>query len=402
MANFETKTVKQIYDELIARYTSLRAKYGDNSPLLEHAAVKSIFYAFAGVLGTVWQLSVWIYKQCFPQTCGLPALKFWGSLVGVEYKNGVSANVVIKLDEVSAQSLSSGTVYKDLNSGLIYKTVSQVNAENGVIMATAECTTPGTVGNIPPETVLNIANPLDGIPATATVDHISVTGTEDEEVEDYRKRVLFKFRNKSQCGSPLDYFTWATEVSGIIDAFPYVLNSGIIKLFVVASGSSRDRSPSGNLTPNPFPLWVDGQFTELTGEGQMLAVANAIEGSEPGVHDRRPIKATVQILPPNYDGFKVEITGLTDTSYNEAIKNALIDILDDKRPHLVVLGYPASNARINKLQLSAACTSVIESETFTDFVLRNSDNVSIDEATLGIGSLAYLQELKINGEIVEI
>ena len=49
MANFETKTIKQIYDEIIAKYTTLRNKYGDESPLLEKAVVRSLAYAYAGV-----------------------------------------------------------------------------------------------------------------------------------------------------------------------------------------------------------------------------------------------------------------------------------------------------------------------------------------------------------------
>lgn len=400
MANFENKTIKDIFNTLNAKYTALRAKHKDTTPLLEKATVKSIFYAFAASLGSIWQQSVWIYKQCFPQTCGLPALKFWGNLVGVDYKDGVSANLSIQLDEVTAASLSSGTVYKDLETGLIFKTVSQVAAENGIIITSVECTTSGTVGNIPVGTVLNIANPLDGIPSTATVIDITITGTEDEEVEDYRKRVLFKFRNKSQCGSILDYFVWATEVSGIVDAFVYVLNSGIVKIFVVAAGSGKDRSPSGTLNPNPFPLWEDGQFKEFEGTGQMLAVANAIEGSEPGVHDRRPAKAYVELSAANYDGFQVELTGFSGSdSYYDAIKDAIVEYLDDKRPHIIALNYSESNARINKQQLSAAITGVIDNETFQNIILRNAGGESVDEAKLGIGALAYLEKLTINGTI---
>ena len=324
MANFETKTIKQIYDGIIAKYTTLRNKYGDSAPLLEKAAVRSLAYAIAGVAGTLWQLATWIYKQCFPQTCSLAALKFWGNLVGVNYKNGESASLTIQLTDVTAQSLSAGTIYKHLNSGLVYKTISTVNAIDGVITATAQCTTPGAVGNLESGAELNIANPYDGIPSAATVVNIAVNGTEDEDVEDYRKRVLYKFRNKSQCGSPLDYYIWATEVTGIIDALPYVLESGIIKLFLVSTGSGKDRTPNGSISPNPFPEWVDGQFTELTGSGQMLAVANSIEGTSPGVHDRRPLKAYVELSGCNYTPFKIEISGLTDTSYNSAIKDALI------------------------------------------------------------------------------
>ena len=243
MANFTTKTIKEIFDSFMSQYTVLRSKYGDTKPLLRKSFIKTIGYAIAGIAATLWQLSVWIYKQIFPQTCELPALKFWGSLIGIEYNQGQNANLTILLNKVTASYLVSGTVYKDLNSGLIYKTVSQVNAENGQILTTVQCTSSGSVGNLPVDTVLNIANPLDGIPSTAVVTEIKIEGTEDEDVETYRKRVLYGFKYKNETGSPRDYVNWALEVSGIVDVFPYLLNEGIITLFLVANGTGKQRTP---------------------------------------------------------------------------------------------------------------------------------------------------------------
>ena len=396
MAEFETKTIKQIYDGFISSYTVLRSKYGDNAPLLEKAVVKSLGYAMAGVAGSIWKLLTWVYKQCFPQTCDLTVLKLWGNLIGVDYKKGESTNLIIKLSGVTASSLPTGVVYKDLDSGLIFKTLSQATAIDGVIEATCVCSTSGSVGNIPVGTILNIANPYDGIPQTATVSSISIQGTEDEDVEAYRKRVLYRFKNKAQGGSAVDYFLWATEVQGIADALPYIISDGIISLYLVTDGSGLNRSPSGKLTPNPFPKWNEGQFVELAGSGQMLAVAKSIEGSQEGKHDRRPINARVELLNPNYMGFSVEINGITSTEYNSKIQETLIQKLDSKRPNLVVLNYPVSNSKINKLQLSADVNEVIGDETFTSFVLKNAKGEEIDEAILGIGSLAYLSSLKIN------
>lgn len=399
MANFKTKTIKEIFDSFMSKYTVLRSKYGDTTPLLEKSFIKTIGYAIAGIAATLWQLSVWVYKQLFPQTCELPALKFWGSLIGVEYNQGQNANLTILLNRVTASYLVSGTVYKDLNSGLIFKTVSQVNAEEGQIKTTVQCTSSGSVGNLPVDTVLNIANPLDGIPSTAVVTEIKIEGTEDEDVEAYRKRVLYGFRNKNETGSPRDYVNWALEVSGIVDVFPYLLDEGIMTLFLVANGSGKARTPSGNLEPNPFPLWVDGNFTEFEGSGQFLQVAQSIEGSEIGVHNRRPAMATVELKAPNYTGFDVEINGLTDISYNEAIKNAIVGVLDAKRPHIVVVDYPIAKARINNPELSAACLGVLNGESFTSFILKNEADEVINETILGIGCLAYLKTLKINDEI---
>lgn len=400
MAKFTTKTIKETYDNFISKYTIMRNKYGDATPLLEKSFVKSIGYAISAIAGSIWQLSVWVYKQCFPQTCDLPALKLWGDLIGVDYKDGQTTNLVIKLSDVTASSIASGAVYKDLTSGNVYKTFSESVNNNGVIIATVECTKSGSVGNIAIGTTLNIANPVDGIPSTAVVESISIEGTEDEEIEQYRKRVLYRFKNKAQGGSAVDYFLWATEVPGIVDALPYIITDGIISLYLISEGSGLNRNPSGKLTPNPFPKWDEGQFVEFTGSGQMLAVAKSIEGSEEGVHDRRPINARVQLLNPNYVGFSVEINGLTSTDYNSNIKDVLIQKLDAKRPNLVVLNYPVSNAKINKMQLTGDINEVIGNETFISFDLKNAQGESIDEAILGIGSLAYLSSLKINNTVV--
>lgn len=400
MANFTTKTIKEVFDSFIAKYTVIRSKYGDETPLLEKSLIKSIGYAIAGEAGTIWQLSVWIYKQCFPQTAELPALKLWGNLVGVEYKYGTSANLTIKLDDVTAESLSSGTVYKDLITGLIFKTISQAVNEDGTITATVACSTQGSIGNLPVGTILNIANPLNGIPSTATIIGSKIEGVEDEDVEAYRKRVLYRFRNKSQSGSPLDYYTWIMEVPGIVDALPYVLEEGKVTIYTVSEGSGKDRTPTGFVNPNPYPVWENGQFTELTGDGQFLQMANAIEGSEEGVHDRRPVMAEVELLPPNYTPFTVEIDGLTDTTLNEQLKNVLINIFDSKRPHLVVLDYPLGKAKINQLQLSAACTAILDGESFTSFILKDENETSISETTLGIGCLPYLKKFIVNNKVV--
>lgn len=400
MANFTTKTIKEIFDGFIAKYIILRTKNGDQSPILEKAAIRSLGYAIAGVCGEIWQLSVWIYKQCFPQTCGLAALKLWGALVGIDFRYGQTTNLIIELIDVTAEYLSAGTVYKDLTSGLIYKVVSQAAAIDGKISATVVCSSSGPVGNLPAGTILNIANPVDGIPSTATVSSISIEGTNDEDIETYRKRVLQKFRNKSQPGSPLDYHTWTMEVSGIIDALVYVLEEGVVTVYAVAEGSGKKRTPSGEITPNPFPLWVEGQFTELEGSGQMLAIANSIEGSEPGVHDRRPTMAKVDLKAPIYTPYIIEIEGLSDTSYNDDIKEVLISEFDKKRPNIVVLNYSISNAKINRVALSSACTEVIGEATITSFLLKDAEGNSLNEDILGIGCLAYLDKLQINGEIV--
>lgn len=400
MANFTTKTMKEIAEGTIAKYKALRQKYKDTTPLLEKAAVKSLSWAFAGAVASVWKSLVWVYKQCFPQTCSLPVLKLWGDLVGVEFIYGQSSQVELTLSDVTASTLTTGTVYKELTSGLVYKTTAQGNNDNGSIVVSAQCTTAGSAGNLPVGTLLTIANPLDGIPQTATITTIKTEGSEDEDVEHYRPRVLYKFKNKAQGGSVSDYFGWCLEVSGIDDALIYVLTEGIVTIYLVATGSGKNRTPSGAINPNPFPNWIDGQFVEFQGSGQFLAVAKSIEGSSDGMHDRRPVNAKVNLLPCNYTGYEVDIKGLTSETYNDQIKAALDAALDIKRPHIIALNYSEANAKINSNALVTITQNIIGSNTFSTFTLLNNEGVEINEESLGIGSLAYLKKLTINNNVV--
>lgn len=400
MANFTTKTMKEIAEGTIAKYKALRQKYKDTTPLLEKAVVKSLAWAFAGSVASVWKSLVWVYKQCFPQTCSLPVLKLWGDLVGVEFIYGQSSQVELTLSDVTASTLTTGTVYKDLTSGLIYKTTAQGNNNEGSIVVSAQCTTAGAAGNLPIGTQLTIANPLDGIPQTATITTIKAEGSEDEDIEHYRPRVLYKFKNKAQGGSVSDYFGWCLEVSGIDDALIYVLTEGIVTIYLVATGSGKNRTPSGSVSPNPFPNWIDGQFVEFQGSGQFLSVAKSIEGSSDGMHDRRPVNAKVNLLVCNYTGYEVDIKGLTSESYNNQIKAALDAALDIKRPHIIALNYSEANAKINKNALVTITQNIIGSNTFSTFTLLNNEGVEINEESLGIGSLAYLKKLTINNAVV--
>lgn len=405
MAEFKRKYTKEIYDNFIAEYNSLRQKYADDdtSPVLPKSVVKSLGYAFAAEISTLWGMATWTLKQCFPQSADLPALKLWGGLVGVDYKNGQSANLTIRLENVTAQYLEVGAVYKDLTTGLVFQTTSRVNAKDGVITANVKCLKGGNVGNLPAGTILTLTTNYEGIPPTATVESIAVTGSDDEGKEVYRKRVLARYKSKPRGGTVVDYYNWAMETAGLVDCLPYVLEEGKLTMYLVADGTANGRTPTGNVIPNPFPEYDNGQITPLTGSGQFLNAAQKIEGDET-IGYRRLLNTKVELKPPVYTPVTVAITGLTgneDGQFNAAIKSAIIENLDAKRPNILALGYDKTNATVNKYSLIGLVTSAIDGNLFTGLSLKDGKNEEADEIVLGIGELCYLRELTINGTVVK-
>lgn len=403
MAGFKQKTIKEIQGNIIS---SFRAKVGNIVPLLFKSVIKSISYAVAGVASLMWKFLGWLYLQLFVETCCLAVLKMWGALVSVFYKEGTSTTLQIQLNNVTAETIRSGTVWKNLNSGVVYKSISSVSPTAGAAVVSVAAQTTGPVGNMAVGESLQIANPLEGVPELAEVIAVTVEGTSAEEVEDYRKRVKLRYQQKPQGGSFVDYCQWAMECPGIVDVLPYLLQTGIITLFLVGEGSGLNRTPSGFVKPNPFPEWENGQMKLLSGSGQFYETANLINGTDELKNTRRPVGAVVELKSANYTPFRVVIEGLTvnTEAVINLIKANIVSCLDEKRPNIAAIGYTEQDARVNAQEISAIVQSVAKNNggSFSNFQLKDGEDTEITESILGIGALAYLERLTINGADISL
>ena len=401
MAGYKKKTLKEIQSDIISDYTTrIKKETGVDAPLLPKAVVRSIAWSVAGVASLQQNFLAWTYLQIHPRTCSPSVLKMWGSLLGIEYKTGTKTTLQIEIDNVTASSIISGTLWKSPKNSIVYSSLSTVSPISGTVVLNVEAKTSGPAGNLNPGEELDITNPYEGIPDRARVKAVLVSGSVDEDIEDCRNRVLIAFKRKAQGGSLVDYYLWATEVAGIIDAFPYVLESGTIVVYLVSDGSGKDRTPSGSVTPNPFPEWENGNMKVISGSGLFYQAAMAINGTEDMKNSRRPAGAAVELRKPEYTGYRVEITELSQATndINAKIKDAIVSYLDTKKPNILALGYTKQDATINANKLNAAVQNVINANggTYNSFVLKNSAGEIINEDILGIGCLAYLEKLKIN------
>lgn len=402
MTSFVKPTIKEIYETIINDYNT---RTGEQIPLLQKSLIKCFSYAIAGLISFLWNFATWQYLQIFVETCEFEALKRWGDLVNIIYKTGTKTILTIEIETNTINIIEAGTIWKSLNNGLIYKSISSVNPINSKTIINIEASESGVIGNLNNNEILNLINPIIGISDQAIVINTLIIGSENETIENYRERVSIRYKRKPQGGSAIDYFLWATEVAGIIDCLPYVLNSGIVSLYLVANGSGSNRTPTGNLETNPFPEWENGEEKELIGNGQLLQVANAINGLN-NVNDRRPINTQIQLLKPNYKEYKIEINELTplNNSIVEQIKTSIIKELDKKRPNIKSIGYNVNNATINSNQLSSIVQNILTSYdgSFVNFTLKNTNNSTILTDILNVGCLAYLGELKINGSVIDL
>lgn len=245
MTSFKKPTIQEIYNTIINNYkTRTNAKV----PILRRALIKCFAYAIAGIVSLIWDFAEWQYLQIFIETCDFEALKRWENLVDVNYRLGTKAVLKIKLENVSKYEIPAGTVWKNLDNGLIYKSLTTTNTDPTLIpmdmFINVECSTSGEIGNLLNNSKLNLINPVARLPETAIVYSTEIIGTQNENIEDYRIRVLNRYKRKLQGGSAIDYYNWATEVAGITDRLPYVLQNGLITLYIVSNESGTNRTPS--------------------------------------------------------------------------------------------------------------------------------------------------------------
>jgi len=145
MATFTKPTIQETYNSIINDYQTRTSK---TAPLLEKAVIKCLAWAIAGITNMLWNYSLWQYLQIFVQTCGLDVLKYWGGLVGLTYKEGTTTTIRLALSGVTANSVSSGTVWANLTTGVTYTAISSVNTSNSTVLINASASVAGIAGTI--------------------------------------------------------------------------------------------------------------------------------------------------------------------------------------------------------------------------------------------------------------
>lgn len=96
-----------------------------------------------------------------------------------------------------------------------------------------ECTEEGEIGNVP--------NGAINLVAQAGFDSVTDSvlyqpGTEKEDDETYRARILDRKRNPERGGVPMDYKIWAESVEGVVSATPFPRNRGNGTVDILISG----------------------------------------------------------------------------------------------------------------------------------------------------------------------
>src|SRR5690606_6834684 len=111
--------------------------------------------------------------------------------------------------------------------------------EQGEVTVSAVCTEAGTIGNVPAGTIVLMVEPVQGVTSVTNPEPFT-GGTNIEEDDAFRERILDVWRLPATSGNKVHYKLWAREVPGVGDAkvFPLWNGPGTVKV-VIIDGNKR-------------------------------------------------------------------------------------------------------------------------------------------------------------------
>ncbi|WP_010295850.1 baseplate J/gp47 family protein [Clostridium senegalense] len=180
-----------------------------------------------------------VFKMAFPQSATGKHLEYIGEYRGI-FKNPPTKSMgYIKFKGnpntfIPNKSIIS-TISDDVKESIEFETIesAQVN-ETGEVVVKIRCLIPGIIGNVKAHTITILVSQINGIKEVINEDDL-IGGTDIEDEEHFRQRIMEAEQNDFLSGSDSDYERWAKEVDGVGQA--YVIEEcngpGTVKLLIL-------------------------------------------------------------------------------------------------------------------------------------------------------------------------
>ncbi|MCL2410077.1 MAG: baseplate J/gp47 family protein [Treponema sp.] len=402
MAQFENKTIEEIRDLII---NAIKSKFNIAFRLLSKSFLFTLSTVMAGVFVTCYKQIAWVFLQLFPESAywrtvtalGVPIrpLVKWGVLIGVgEPRQGSQWRGIINVFVSGSGTLTAGTQLISEATGSIYIVEDNVPLEGSSVVASVICVDIGTAGNLESGDELNFVSPLGNVERTVNVNSVTIYGRDSETESEYRARVIRRFRSPPLGGALSDYQVWASDVPGVLNAYPYGDPDSAAGVLVFVAG-----------VPSQFPH-------RIPTDNLLRQVGKACTyDPETGRANRKPVTA---VLDPTFDESYENIRPITRRLYTVRINGMrgvpILDFTNVARPAIenyflgrepYIRGLSDDNNKTNIISRNNV-TSVIDQMSISvkaefDNVTLERNNTQIASESLGMGEVAELMQLFING-----
>lgn len=248
----------------------------------------------------------YLARNILPDLCDADWLLRHASMKGVPRKVAEAASGNARFDGVAdGVVVGAGVLFQGPDAQEFLTTAVAV-AAGGVLLAPVICQKTGVSGNLDDGTDLQLVTPISGLSSVAQADTI-VGGLNEEELEDWRARVLAKWREEPQGGNLDDYRRWALEVPGVARAWPFraLAGTGIVTV-VVATADLVDPTPSAGLLADVF-TYIDTR--RPAGSAGLVVSAPVLV----------PLNPTIMLAPDTPSLRELVTQGLREFLYREGV-----------------------------------------------------------------------------------
>jgi len=215
---FEVKTLEELTAKNLAGFES---KLGVDSPLNDEAFLRVLAATQALSESTLYRFGYERATQVLAATATLEGLKLLGLPYGVIYKEAQSAILNISLPAVDSTVIPDTVIFTGDDNGERYFPDNPATASGGVALLTVTAENPGTNANLADGKTLTINTQIPGAETIATVESTDTLGTEDENIQLFRRRVFNAIRRKAGGGNKADVREWGEAVPGVAGIYPY-------------------------------------------------------------------------------------------------------------------------------------------------------------------------------------
>lgn len=214
-------SLSDLQDQCLANKES---QLNQTVPLQPRAFLRVESVVNAGSLKSLEKRAVYGQKQCLAATALREGLRAIARDYGEDINPAVKAVFTVEADASPGDSVSAGAELTSDDTGAYYICTTGGSESGGVVEFVITALIAGEDANLEAAQTLTFTSSTG---RTATVDDsaeitsVDTYGEDEEDLEDFRRRVLALQRKTSGGGNNSDYREWAEAVSGVARAFPY-------------------------------------------------------------------------------------------------------------------------------------------------------------------------------------
>jgi hypothetical protein len=210
-----TKEIKEI------NLTNLESRINQDSPLNDRAFLKVLAVVEAVIQTGLYKFAAERSLQNLVSTATGDFLIQLGLELEVFYKEAEATILEAEISGSNGVVIPSGTAFNGVLNEVIYLTNADATISGGIATLELTAQKTGTIGNLNNGSELYIRSLIADVDPVAIVTDTINVGTEAEEEEAYRERVLFAYRAVLGAGNSSDYKVWAERVSGVKRVYPF-------------------------------------------------------------------------------------------------------------------------------------------------------------------------------------